>query len=206
MESEFDLFEQGVALKLAPEHSSTVAPVVALHDVAIAATDYLLNRWAPIMRKLVITVFVFLLISGSVSVSSAADSGIGGIDHFGLTVTDLQASQAFFIDTLGFELLGEDSEYPSAFVANDEIMVTLWRVTDPDKAIEFDRKNNVGLHHLAFAIDSFEALDALHETLLRTPGVVVEFSPELLGAGPTKHMMIREPSGNRLEFIHRPPR
>ncbi|MFT7473089.1 MAG: lactoylglutathione lyase, partial [Kiritimatiellia bacterium] len=105
-----------------------------------------------------------------------------------------------------FDLLGEDSVYPSAFVANEEIMVTLWRVTDPKKAVEFDRKNNVGLHHLAFSIANFDALDALHEALLSTPGVVIEFSPELLGAGPTKHMMIREPSGNRLEFIHRPPR
>lgn len=26
-----------------------------------------------------------------------------------------------------------------------------------------------------------------------------------LSGGPARHMMIREPSGNRLEFIHRPP-
>lgn len=158
------------------------------------------------MRKFPITVFVLLSSFATASLSSAAETAIGGVDHVGLAVSDLQASQNFFTNTLGFELLGEDSGYPSAFVANDEIMVTLWRVTDPDKAIEFDRKNNVGLHHLAFAIDSFEALDALHQVLLNTAGVVIEFSPELLGAGPTKHMMIREPSGNRLEFIHRPPR
>jgi len=158
------------------------------------------------MRILLTALSLLLSFCAAMPVYSAAETGIGGIDHFGLAVTDLQASQKFFVVTLGFDLIGEDSEYPSAFVTNGEITVTLWRVLDPDTAIEFDRRNNVGLHHLAFTIDSFEALDALHETLLSTPGVVIEFSPELLRAGPTKHMMIREPSGNRLEFIHRPQR
>ncbi len=137
---------------------------------------------------------------------TAEEWSVGGINHFGLAVTDLQASRDFFVQELGFEVLGGDPDYPSVFVANDEIMVTLWRVSDPANAVTFDRKNNVGLHHVAFNISSFEALDALYETLLETKGVVVEFAPELLGSGPAKHMMIREPSGNRLEFIHQPQR
>lgn len=32
--------------------------------------------------------------------------------------------------------------------------------------------------------------------------IKIEFAPENLGAGPTKHMMLYEPSGNRVEFIH----
>ena len=82
----------------------------------------------------------------------------------------------------------------------------MWRATDPESAIRFDRKTNVGLHHLAFNVGSFDELDALYEVLRDTNGVVIEFSPEPLSGGPTKHMMIREPSGNRLEFIHMPPR
>lgn len=155
------------------------------------------------MYKLLLSILLSLMLGNTVL---AADFNVGGINHFGLAVTDLRASQSFFVDTLGFELVGEDSEYPSVFVANSEMMVTLWRVTDPDNAVPFDRKNNVGLHHVAFNIDSFSALDALHAVLSDTPGVVIEFSPELLGEGPAKHMMIREPSGNRLEFIHNPPR
>ncbi len=31
----------------------------------------------------------------------------------------------------------------------------------------------------------------------------VTVGPELSYGGPAKHMMIRKPSGNRLEFIHR---
>lgn len=134
----------------------------------------------------------------------AAESAVGGVDHVGLTVTDLSASEGFFVETLGFTLLRRDPEYPASFMTNGAVIVTLWRATDPAKAIPFDRKSHVGLHHLAFAVDSFEALDALHERLVRTPGVTIEFAPEPLSGGPTRHMMTREPSGNRLEFIHRP--
>jgi hypothetical protein len=91
----------------------------------------------------------------------------------------------------------------NVFLANGDVIVTLWRVTDPSTAIPFDRKHNVGLHHLAFAVDSFAALDALHARLELAPGVRVEFAPEPLSGGPAGHMMIREPSGNRLESTDR---
>lgn len=138
-------------------------------------------------------------------VASSAPAVVGGVDHVGLTVTDLDASVAFFTDALGFEIRGRDDDYPAVFLTNGEITVTLWRATDPEKATPFDRKNNVGLHHLAFRVASFEALDAVHERVRQVPGVRIEFAPELAYGGPAKHMMIREPSGNRLEFIHRPP-
>lgn len=73
-----------------------------------------------------------------------------------------------------------------------------------EKAFPFDRKNNVGLHHLAFSISTVEALDAMHERLKDAPGVTIEFAAELNQGGPAKHMMIRELSSNRIEFIHRP--
>lgn len=149
---------------------------------------------------------VTALMFGLCGLSIGAEYKVGGINHFGLTVTDLDASEQFFTQVLGFELLGRDEEYPSVAVANDEILVTLWRAENPDTAVRFDRRKNVGLHHLAFNVGSFEELDALHVVLSNTPGVVIEFSPEPLSGGPTRHMMIREPSGNRLEFIHTPPR
>jgi hypothetical protein len=34
-----------------------------------------------------------------------------------------------------------------------------------------------------------------------TPGVEIEFEPELVGAGPRVHMMCREPGGLRIEFL-----
>ena len=129
---------------------------------------------------------------------------MGGFDHVGLTVTDLQASTDFFTEVLGYQVVGGDDKYPAKFLTNGKAFITLWRATDPDKAVAFDRKNNVGLHHMALSVSSFEALDALYEKARKFPGVKVEFAPELAYGGPDKHMMIREPSGNRLEFVHRP--
>jgi lactoylglutathione lyase len=70
------------------------------------------------MRNFLTALFLLLSFSCAMPVSSAAETGIGGIDQFGLAVTDLQTSQKFFVDALGFDLIGEDSEYPSAFVTN----------------------------------------------------------------------------------------
>jgi lactoylglutathione lyase len=137
--------------------------------------------------------------------ASAAELGVGGVDHVGLTVTDLAASEAFFTKELGFEVFRRDDAYPAVFLRNGAAIVTLWRATDPAKAVPFDRKQHVGLHHLAFSVESFAALDALHERLKKAPGVRIEFGPELQYGGPAKHMMLYEPSGSRIELIHRPP-
>ena len=129
-----------------------------------------------------------------------------GMNHVGLTVSDLQKSTAFFTETLDWEEVGGYPDYPSKFVSDGQIFLTLWQASDPQNAVAFDRKNNVGLHHLALTVKSRQALDVLYERFLKTDGVVIEFSPEPNGGGPTIHMMIREPSGNRLEFAWSPPR
>ena len=100
--------------------------------------------------------------------------------------------------------MGGQPDYPARFVSDGKIFLTLWQTTPNQKVITFNRKNNVGLHHLAMSVVSFEALDELHERFKKTKGVVIEFAPELAFGGPGKHMMIREPSGNRLEFIFTP--
>ena len=124
-----------------------------------------------------------------------------GLNHIGLAVSDLEASANFFIQTLGWKRVGGDPDYPAIFVANDDMMVTLWRVTDPEAAVKFDRKNNVGLHHMAITVRDLTTLHELHRRFVEHPRVTIEFAPEFLGNGPTTHMMIRDPSGLRLEFI-----
>lgn len=135
---------------------------------------------------------------------SQTEQAVTGLDHLGLAVLDLGASADFFINALGFELRGGDPDYPAKFLFNGHLFLTLWQVNDAESAVRFDRKNNVGLHHLALSVSSFEELDKLYEVASSWDGVVIEFSPELAYGGPDKHMMIREPSGNRLELVHRP--
>lgn len=124
-----------------------------------------------------------------------------GAHHVGLTVPDLAATRAFFIDTLGFGLVGEKPDYPAAFVSDGTTMITLWQAANPATCQAFDRKNVVGLHHLALKVDGQDALDALHTTLKATDGVEIEFAPEALGTSPMKHMMCAIPGGIRMEFI-----
>jgi catechol 2,3-dioxygenase-like lactoylglutathione lyase family enzyme len=124
-----------------------------------------------------------------------------GAHHIGLTVPDLSKTAAFFTETLGFNQVGERPEYPAIFVSDGTLMITLWQAADPASAVSFDRKNVIGLHHLALKVASAEALDALHGTLKAIEGVEIEFAPESLGGGPIKHMMTTIPGGVRIEFI-----
>ena len=124
-----------------------------------------------------------------------------GAHHIGLTVPDLAETRAFFIETLGFTQVGEKPDYPAAFVTDGSIMITLWQAADAETAVPFDRRNVIGLHHVALKVESPDALEALHRKLGATKGVEIEFAPEPLGGGPLKHMMCTIPGGIRVEFI-----
>lgn len=127
-----------------------------------------------------------------------------GAHHVGLTVPDLDAARDFFTDILGFAVVGERPAYPAVFVSDGAMMVTLWRAATPESAAPFDRKNNIGLHHLALKVADHDALEALGERLAATSGVVIEFVPEQLGETPLRHMMCAIPGGIRMEFIAAP--
>jgi len=97
------------------------------------------------------------------------------------------------------------------FVSDGHDVVSLWQVQSPGDAIPFagdaipfDRRANVGLHHLALAVVDQAGLDTLYTRVSSWPGVVVEFGPERSGAGPKIHFIVREPSGVRIEFAFDP--
>lgn len=123
-----------------------------------------------------------------------------GAHHVGLTVPDLAEALRFFTEGLGFAKVGEVPSYPAAFVSDGKGMITLWQAEDPPTATPFDRRRNLGLHHLALRVRE-GALDALHERLAVRDDVRIEFSPEPLGGGPTRHMMLRIPGDIRVEII-----
>jgi lactoylglutathione lyase len=84
-----------------------------------------------------------------------------GVDHVGLTVSRLNESVDFFVEILGWKIVGEQPAYPAKFVSNGHTRLTLWQAEDPENAIAFNRKENIGLHHLAIALPSFDELDKL---------------------------------------------
>ena len=124
-----------------------------------------------------------------------------GAHHIGLTVPDLGQTRRFFADTLGYETVGEIPEYPAVFLSDGTTMVTLWQAENPATAVAFDRKNVIGLHHLAIAIEGQESLDVLYEWVRAAADVTIEFAPEPLNGGPARHMMCAIPGGIRVEFI-----
>lgn len=128
--------------------------------------------------------------------------GTSGIHHLGLSVADLDATTDFFVRGLGWSLVREVPDYPAKFVSNGEAFFTLWQ-TDPGSAA-FDRRKQVGLHHVAIRVSDEHSLGELFERVSRLPGVIVEFAPQLLGDGPAQHFMLFEPSGIRVEFIWAP--
>lgn len=121
-----------------------------------------------------------------------------GIHHTGLTVPDVAVSAAFFSDALGFRPVGEIADYPARFLSDGVVMITLWQAEDPTTATAFNRRRGIGLHHLAFSVAD---LDATYAVLARRDDVQIEFAPELLGDGPTRHLMCTVPGGIRIEFI-----
>lgn len=123
-----------------------------------------------------------------------------GVHHVGLTVPDLKATTAFFVDALGYNKVGEKPEYPAVFISDGSTMITLWQAQDPEQAVAFDRRNVIGLHHLALSVENLASLQTIHERLLVTPGVTIEFAPEPLGAGTNHHLMCSIPGGIRVEF------
>lgn len=123
-----------------------------------------------------------------------------GVHHVGLTVRDLPSTLHFFETVLGFKKVKEDPDYPAAFVTDGKILLTLWQALSGKKTA-FDRRSNIGLHHLALKVDGEENLNRVYDRLKRAEGVTIEFAPEPLRGGPTKHMMCAEPGGIRIEFI-----
>lgn len=133
--------------------------------------------------------------------SSESNPRTAGIHHAGLTVPDLAAARAFFREALGFSQVGEVPDYPAVFLSDGTVMITLWQAEDPAGAVPFDRRRVIGLHHLALRVNDGEALDSLHEELAARGDTRVEFAPEPLAGGPSRHMMCRIPGDIRLELI-----
>ena len=124
-----------------------------------------------------------------------------GVHHIGLTVPDLDQARAFFCGTLGFNEVGGVPAYPSIFVSDGSILITLWRAADPLTARAFDRTTNIGLHHLSLAVADDSALDAVWAKVSAHQEVVVDFAPGPMRPGSaTRHFLVFIPGGIRIEF------
>ena len=124
-----------------------------------------------------------------------------GVHHIGLTVPDLEQARAFFCDVLGFDEVRGVPAYPAIFVSDGAILLTLWRAADPLKARPFDRRTNIGLHHLSLAVSDDAALERAWEKVSAHADVVVDAAPGPISPGSvTRHFLVFIPGGIRIEF------
>jgi catechol 2,3-dioxygenase-like lactoylglutathione lyase family enzyme len=124
-----------------------------------------------------------------------------GAHHVGLSVPDLDAAAEFFCEALGFRVAGEIPAYPARFVTDGTTLLTLWQVEEPATAVAFDRRRNVGLHHLALGVADMATLDLVHERIKLWPGVSIEFAPGPIREGSAvRHLIAAIPGGIRVEF------
>jgi len=123
-----------------------------------------------------------------------------GVQHIGLAVSNLDESATFFTHLLGWQEVKRREDYPAIFVREGALTLTLWK-TQTEEPVQFDRKNNVGLHHLALRVETKEELYQLLD-VLKANQIEIEFEPTLIREGPSMHMMCYEPSGIRIEFYY----
>ncbi|WP_337016455.1 VOC family protein [Leclercia sp. AS011] len=123
-----------------------------------------------------------------------------GAQHIGLAVSKLEESAEFFTKILGWEEVKRREDYPAIFVRDSALTITLWK-TQTDEPVKFDRKTNIGLHHLALRVENQEELFRLLD-VLKANQIEIEFEPIFIREGPSMHMMCYEPSGIRIEFYY----
>lgn len=124
-----------------------------------------------------------------------------GVHHLGLTVAELGPPQRFLEQVLGFQVVGSNPAYPAVFLSDGSVTLTLWQVQADGGAVPFDRKCNVGLHHVALALADPAQLDALCAKVAAWPGAQIEFAPQPTRAGAAaRHFMCSIPGGLRFEL------
>lgn len=124
-----------------------------------------------------------------------------GVHHVGLALPDIDAARDFFCDALGYQLVGGVPDYPAHFISDGSTLLTLWQVSDPETATAFDRKRNIGLHHLAIGVADDTALATVYDRIGAWPNAEIEFAPCPIGEGSTVcHFICAIPGGARVEF------
>jgi glyoxylase I family protein len=134
------------------------------------------------------------------------------IDHFDLVVSDLERSLRFYrgllapLDWAGeIRITGERGEevvYLGASGPERGAVLSL-REAPGDPGLPYDRYS-VGIHHLAWRVDSRELVEERHRWLL-AEGAEIESPPREYDYAPGYYaVFFYDPDGLKLEIVHRP--
>jgi catechol 2,3-dioxygenase-like lactoylglutathione lyase family enzyme len=134
-------------------------------------------------------------------------SDIIGIHHLGLTVTDVERSARWYVDTLGFEQLGQyrsdGGERHKIFLRHSGLRVRLGLVAHETSSKRAFDETEVGLDHLAFAVPSRADLEQWAERLAQT-GVKCSPIAESFTIPGAAVLVFRDPDNIQLELFTDP--
>ncbi|MGH8066736.1 MAG: VOC family protein, partial [Candidatus Entotheonellia bacterium] len=124
------------------------------------------------------------------------------IGHVLLRVADIERSKAFYTKLLGFEIVEEDPAHGGVFMSLGEQGHTLdlFQAENPARA-EPATPDRVGVHHIAFMVESEKALKDAYFTL-EDQGVEVVRAVDHVSQ---KSIYFHDPDGNRLEIYYELP-
>ena len=124
------------------------------------------------------------------------------LGHVLLKVADTERSKAFYANVLGFEVVEEDPQHGGVFMTlgADGHTLDLSPVDDPATA-QGVSPNRLGVHHIAFQVDSYEALKDAYFTL-QDQGIKEIRAIDHVSQ---KSIYFHDPDGNRLEIYYELP-
>ena len=124
------------------------------------------------------------------------------LGHVLLRVADLERSKAFYSDILGFEIVEEDPAHGGVFMTLGEHghTIDLFPAEDSRPIASSDR-SRPGLQHIAFQVESYEALKEAYFTL-QDQGVEVTRAMDHVSQ---KSIYFNDPDGNGLEIYYELP-
>ena len=119
-----------------------------------------------------------------------------GFHHLALTVSDADASAAWYADLLGLTevLRGDDDTVSFRLLAGDGLMlgVRRYRSHPADRFSEF----RIGMDHVAFGVDDRDELQAWERRLAERGIVYTPIADTPIGSV----IVFRDPDGIQLEF------
>ena len=116
------------------------------------------------------------------------------LGHVVLKVRDVQASKVFYTRVLGLQVAHEDRQRGAVFLSfgTEHHDLALFQLATGDTPTA----TQPGLHHTAWQLESFEALQDAHRELGRL-GIAVESTIE---HNVTRSVYFHDPDGNRVEL------
>ncbi len=129
-----------------------------------------------------------------------ADSGIRGLRHLALKVTDLARSRKFYEELFGMKVVWEpDPE--NLYLSSGADNLALHQIPAADVARHRDAKAQ-RLDHLGFIMDSVEAVERLQKLAERSGVAIVK--PAKRHRDGSYSFYMADPDGNMVQVLYEP--